>query len=171
MGAIHTAAGPIRHLLLGAVLCGPALGESAFAADRPASAAHQQQLPAAPASSLSPAQLKKINNLAADDGIRQAVPAVIMSRLGLMQNVITQLGVIDKVSGDVHAYATLRDGGILLTFVDYSKTKLAYTYRLDSKFKVAASVAMDKSVASDIADPEAGAKAELAYWAQVADQL
>jgi hypothetical protein len=171
MGATHATAGLIRRLLLGAVLCAPVLGESAFAADKPASAAHEQRLPPAPVSSLSPAQLKKINNLAADDGIRQAVPVVIMTRLGLTQNVIVQLGVIDKISGDVHAYATLRDGGILLTFVDYSRTKLAYTYRLDSRFKVAASVAMDRSVASDIADPDAGAKAELSYWAQVADQL
>ena len=151
----------MRIVLLGAVLFGLAFSQRAFAAAG-----------AAPApTSLSAAQLKKLDNLLADDGIDQNVPAVILTRLGMSQRVIKQLGVVDKETSDIHAYARLRDGGVLFTFVDYSKTKLAYTYRLDPAFKVVASVAMAKTVASDIADPEAGAKAELAYWAQVADQL
>ena len=117
------------------------------------------------------AQLKKLDNLLADDGVDQLIPPDIMAKLGLAQRVVKQLGVVDKQTSDLHAYARLRDGGILFTFVDFAKTKLAYTYRLDPAFKVVASVAMAKTVASDIADPEAGAKAELAYWAQVADQL
>jgi len=144
-----------------AVLCGLAFSQRAFAVD--GSAPTQ--------ASLSVVQLKKLDNLLADDGVDQLIPPVILARLGLSQRVIKQLGVVDKTTSDLHAYAKLRDGGVLFTFVDYSKTRLAYTYRLDPAFKVVASVAMAKTVASDIADPEAGAKAELAYWAQVADQL
>lgn len=47
----------------------------------------------------------------------------------------------------------------------------AYTYHLDSNFKIIASVAMTRHVPSDIKDPEAGAKTELIYWAAIADQL
>jgi hypothetical protein len=121
--------------------------------------------------SLSAVQLKKLDNLLADDGVDQLVPSAILARLALSQRVIKQLGVVDKETSDLHAYARLRDGGVLFTFIDFAKTKLAYTYRLDPNFKVVASVAMAKAGGADIADPQAGAAAELAYWAQVADQL
>jgi hypothetical protein len=157
-------------VLLGAALCGLGFSAAAFAADSAAPAASSQPAAAAP-TSLSAAQLKKLDNLLADDGVDQLAPPVILARLGLTQRVIKQLGVVDKTTSDLHAYARLRDGGILLTFVDAAKTRLAYTYRLDPAFKLVASVAMARSGAGDIADPEAGARAELNYWAQVADQL
>jgi len=153
-------------LLLAAALCSLVFIKPASAADSaaPAAAALAQ-------TSLSAAQLKKLDNLLADDGVDQLTPPVILARLGLTQRVIKQLGVVDKTTSDVHAYARLGDGGLLLTFVDVAKTRLAYTYRLDPAFKVVASVAMAKSGGGEIADPEAGARAELSYWAQVADQL
>ncbi len=161
-----------RILLLVVAVFGLAFSQRAFAVDGAAPAAGQGPTPAELAqTSLSAAQLKKLDNLLADDGIDQNVPAEILTRLSLSQRVIKQLGVIDKTTNDVHAYARLRDGGVLFTFVDVSKTKLAYTYRLNAAFKVVASVAMTKSGASEVPDPEAGAKAELSYWAQVADQL
>ncbi|HEY3889297.1 MAG TPA: hypothetical protein VGL73_12035 [Caulobacteraceae bacterium] len=157
-------------LLLLAASCGLACIEPAFAADGAPPAPRPAGATPAPAS-LSAGQLKKLDNLLADDGVDQLVPPVILARLGLSQRVIKQLGVVDKTTSDLHAYARLRDGGVLFTFVDYAKTRLAYTYRLDPSFKVIASVAMAKAGGADIADPETGAKAELAYWAQVADQL
>jgi len=166
----------IRILLLGVALCGLAANARAFAADSPGPPPPPELRPAGiaaaqPAVSISAAQMKRIDNLLDEDGIDQTVPAVIATRLGLSQRVVKQLGMIDKVSGVIHGYAKLRDGGILFTFMDYSKTKLAYTYRLDSNFKVLASVVMTETAPSDIADPQAGAKAELAFWAQVANQL
>jgi hypothetical protein len=149
MAAVATSP-PARRTLLGAILFGLAFGR-AFAADAPTPAP----------TSLSAAQLKKLDNLLDDDGVDQLIPPEIMAKLGLAQRVVKQLGVVDKVTSDLHAYARLRDGGFLFTFVDFAKTKLAYTYHLDPTFKVTASVAM----------AEAGAKAELSYWAQVADQL
>lgn len=154
-------------VLMGVALCGLGFSGSAFAVDGAPAPAGAAPAPA----SLSAAQLKKLDNLLADDGVDQLVPPVILARLGLSQRVIKQLGVVDKTTSDLHAYARLRDGGVLFTFVDYAKTRLAYTYRLDPNFKLVASVAMAKTVASGVADPQAGAKAELAYWAQVADQL
>jgi hypothetical protein len=151
----------MRIVLLGAILFGLAFAQRDFAADAPAPAP----------TALSAAQLKKLDNLLADDGVDQLIPPDIMAKLGLAQRVVKQLGVVDKQTSDLHAYARLRDGGILFTFVDFAKTKLAYTYRLDPTFKVMASVAMAKSGGAEIADPETGAKAELSYWAQVADQL
>jgi hypothetical protein len=151
------------HLLLATALCGLALSDPALAADGAAP-------PPAP-TSLSAVQLKKLDNLLADDGVDQLVPPAIQARLSLSQRVIKQLGVVDRETSDLHAYARLRDGGVLFTFVDFAKTKLAYTYRLDPSFKVVASVAMAKAGGADIADPQGGASAELAYWAQVADQL
>jgi hypothetical protein len=152
----------MRPLLpLVAALCGLAFSAPAVAADG---------APPAP-TSLSAVQVKKLDNLLADDGVDQRVPPVILGRLGLTQPVVKQLGVIDKATSDMHAYARLRDGGVLFTFIDSAKTKLAYTYRLDQTFKVIGSVAMAKAGDSAIVDPQAGASAELAYWAEVADQL
>jgi hypothetical protein len=151
----------MRMLLLAAILCGLAISSPAYAADaaRPAP------------TSLSASQLKKLDNLLADDGADQQVPPAIAARLGLSLKVIKQVGVVDKQTSDLHAYARLPDGGVLLTFFDFAKTKLAYTSRLDPTFKVVASMAMAKAGESAVADAQAGAMAELSYWAQVADQL
>jgi hypothetical protein len=154
-----------RWRLLCAVLCGLALSGPAFAADKPPSPARPALAPPKPVTSLTAAQLKKLDGLVDDQGIDQSVPAVVLTRLGMDQRVVKQLGVIDRTSGDIHAYARLRDGGLLLTFVDSSKTKLAYTYRFDAHFKLAASVVMAKIGPSEIAAPDAGALAELSYWA------
>jgi hypothetical protein len=159
-----------RRWLLGAVLCGLAFGGPTFASDAPAPAGPGHAA-AGPMTSMSAAQLKKLDDLLDDDGVDQLTPPVIATRLGLTKRVVKQLGVIDKMSGDMHAYARLPDGGMLLTFVDFSKTKLAYTYRLDAQFKVVASIVMDKVAPSAVATPEGGALTELSYWAQVADQL
>jgi len=163
---------PATILLLGAALCGLGFSQPAFAADGAAPPAGPPPAAAGLAqTSLSAAQLKKLDNLLADDGVDQLVPPAILARLSLSQGVVKQLGVVDKTTSNLHAYARLRDGGLLLTFVDSAKTKLAYTYHLDRAFKVVASAAMAKSGDGEIADPEAGARAELSYWVQVADQL
>ncbi len=153
-----------------AALGGLAFSAPAFVADGAAPGPHPAAATPTPVS-LSAVQLKKLDNLLADDGVEQLVPPAIQARLSLSQRVVKQLGVVDKDTSDLHAYARLRDGGVLFTFVDVSKTKLAYTYRLDPSFKLIASVAMAKAGAAEIADPQAGARAELAYWAQIADQL
>jgi hypothetical protein len=145
-----------RQWLLGAVLCGVAFGGRAFALDAPPSPGqgpapgHPVAASAKPVTSLSTAQLKKLDDLLGDDGVDQLTPPVIATRLGLTKRVIKQLGVIDKVSGDMHAYARLPDGGMLLTFVDFSKTRLAYTWRLDAQFKLVASIVMDRVAPSQI---------------------
>ncbi|HZC17050.1 MAG TPA: hypothetical protein VE309_09835 [Caulobacteraceae bacterium] len=162
----------LRQWLLSAVLCGFAFSGPAFALDAPASPAPGRPgvAPAPPVTSMSAAQLKKINALLDDQGADQSIPAVIMTRLGLTQREVRQLGLIDRTSGDIHAYARLVDGGVLLTFVD-AKTKLVYTYHFDARFKVVGSIVMAKAAPSEIATTEAGALAELSYWAQIADHI
>lgn len=175
MGVMHRADWRWPDRLIGILLLGATLAANAraFAADssRPPEPRRAGIAAAQPVTSMSATQMKRIDDLLADQGIDQTIPPVLVTKLGLSQHVIKQLGIIDKISGDVHGYAKLRDGGILFTFVDYSKTRLAYTYRLDPSFKVVASVVMARTAPSDTADPDAGARAELAYWAQVADQL
>ena len=57
---------------------------------------------------------------------------------------------------------------MIVSFVD--KTT-AYSYRLDSNFKLIKSVAMTNFKPHKIADPEKGAKAELAFWVMFADNI
>jgi hypothetical protein len=88
--------------------------------------------------------------------------------LGLTTSKIKQLALKDRRSGDIHAYSLLPNGEMLFSFVDVTTS---YSYRLNSDFKVVASVAMTKCIPSDIRNPEISLRAELAYWAHVAEQL
>ena len=88
-------------------------------------------------------------------------------KLKILDPEAVQIHTVKDFSGKIHAYSRLKDGGIVLSLLDATT---AYSYHLDSKFKLIASVAVTNYVASDIADPETSAKAELAYWAAYADR-
>ena len=117
---------------------------------------------------LSADQLKTINDLLALNGRDTVIGATVAARLGISTVEIKQLGFRDKGTGEGHAYAALPNGELLFTF---QNDKGAYSYRLGSNFKVVASVAMIDYIPSNIPNPEAGAKSEIAYWAHIASQF
>jgi len=119
---------------------------------------------------LSDKQLKKINDFLAANKQDYEISGIIVDRLKLHPNPykFKHLPLKDNKTGNMYVYANLSDGGMLFSYID---TTAAYSYHLDSKFNIIASVAMTNYVPSDVKNPEESLKTVLAYWAGVADQL
>jgi hypothetical protein len=121
---------------------------------------------------LSDKQLKKLNDFLAAKGKDKSLGEFISNKFNLHENTYKQVALKDDITKTVHVYAALPDNGMLFAILPPTDpTAASYLYRLDSKFKIVASVSFTNHVPSEIKDPEKGAKAELAFWAAVADQL
>lgn len=121
-------------------------------------------------SSLSVLQLKKLNAACGLHGLTLEVGSDVSSNtlaiLKITQSELVQIN-IEEEKNKTHAYSSLQDGTMLFSFI----TKSAYNYHVDKNFKLIASVAMTDKIPSNIPNAEASLKAELTYWANIADQL
>ena len=116
---------------------------------------------------LSDAQLMALKAFLTKNGVQKTVHADTVAKLGVPAQFL-QVGLQENATGLLHYFASLPDR----TYIFGLRTEDgAYSYHVDGQFRLLNATVVYLDAYSDKSPPEAGADAELVWWAAVANQL